>query len=185
MVYPYFELWTVGLLIGAGLVLAHLIGLLHGETVRTWLESFPRSRPMAIFLTTIVSIWAFGLVSKMDLGEFTPYRRLFMVLVPVSYLLSLKFMDEFLAVRALGMLLLLAAEIPLEAAFLRPEKSRLLLVVLAYVWVISGLFWVGMPYLLRDQIQWVLRGKPRFKLLCAAGLIYGLVLVSVSLTQHR
>ena len=36
---------------------------------------------------------------------------------------------------ALGMIALLAAEPILEAAFLRPETSRLLVVVLAYVWI--------------------------------------------------
>ncbi|MEZ5328982.1 MAG: hypothetical protein R3F19_28385 [Verrucomicrobiales bacterium] len=33
--------------------------------------------------------------------------------------------------------------------------TRLLLPLLAYAWIIIGLFWVGMPYVLRDQIAWV------------------------------
>ena len=51
----------------------------------------------------------------------------------------LRFVDEFLAVRALGILCLLAAEPLLDAAFLRPETSRLLVTVLAYLMIVAGL----------------------------------------------
>ena len=67
-------------------------------------------------------------------------------------------MDEFLAVRALGILCLLAAEPLLDAAFFRYEPSRLLVTVFAYLMVVAGLFWVTMPYLLRDQIAVESRG---------------------------
>ena len=40
---------------------------------------------------------------------------------------------------------------------MRQETTRLLLVLLAYVWIINGLFWVGMPWLMRDQIAWLTR----------------------------
>jgi hypothetical protein len=28
-------------------------------------------------------------------------------------------------------------------------------VTLVYLWIIFGMFWVGMPYTLRDQISWI------------------------------
>jgi hypothetical protein len=93
--------------------------------------------------------------------------------------------EEFLAVRALGMLLLLAAEPLIEAAFLKPQTSRLLLVVLAYAWVLAGLFWVGMPYLLRDQMAWITRTAARWRAACVAGLAWGVALLICSLTQYR
>lgn len=185
MVYPFISLRTAGLLVGFLLIVVHLIGLVHSEGVKQWLRWFPRSRSMAILLLGVVTLWSFILVATMDLGEFTPHRNLLMVLVPTAFFLSLKFMDEFLSVRALGMLMLLGAEPLLEAAFLQQPQGRLLLVVLAYVWVILGLFWVGMPYLMRDQIQWLLRGSLRFKALAAAGLLYGVAVLSWSLTLHR
>jgi len=112
----------------------------------------------------------------MDLGEFSPYRRALLVLVPVACFLAWKYVDEFLAVRALGMLLLLLAEPLLESAFLQPGAGRLLLAVLAYAWVVMGLFWVGMPYLLRDQIDWWTRSAFRWRAGCVGGLVFGLAL---------
>ena len=99
--------------------------------------------------------------------------------------LSWIYVPEFLAVRALGMLLLLAAEPLLESAFLCHETSRLLLVVLAYAWVIAGLFYVGMPYLLRDAIQWVTADRNRLKSGAIAGAVYGLALVACALAFWR
>jgi len=113
----------------------------------------------------------------MDLGEFSQYRTWLQIGVPIAFVLTLTFVDEFLAVRALGMLALLAAEPILSAAFLRPEVTRLLLVLLAYIWLTLGLFWVGMPYVLRDQIHWLTKNGPRFRALTLAGLVYAVVVL--------
>jgi len=77
---------------------------------------------------------------------------------------------------------LLAAEPILSACFLRPEAARLLLVILAYVWLTFGLFWVGMPYLLRDQINWITKSGKRFKAATFTGLVYGLVVLAFAVT---
>ena len=102
----------------------------------------------------------------------------------VGFFLTLVFVEEFLAVRALGMLLLLVAEPVLEAAFQRPETSRLLLSVLAYAWATLGIFWVGKPYLLRDQIDWISKTETRWRLAALAGVIYGAAVLGAALTQY-
>jgi len=179
------DLRLVGFIVGIALIAAHLVAIIHGSTVRGWLQAFPRSKKMGAVLLAVAAIWAFWLVATMDLGEFSSYRTALMVLVPVSYFLSLKFVDEFLSVRATGILLLLLAEPVLEAAFLRPETTRLLLVILAYVWVVLGMFWVGMPYLMRDQIAWVLKSKERWTALCAGGVAYGAVVLICTLLFYN
>lgn len=184
MIYN-FDLRPVGFVVGIGLIAAHVIAIVHGSTVRAWLHGFPRSKTAGRALLTLDAAWVFWLVAMMDLGEFTNYRTGLMILVPVAYFLSLKFVDEFLAVRALGMLLLLLAEPLLEAAFLHPETSRLLLVVLAYAWVVLGMFWVGMPYLMRDQIAWLLKSETRWKACGFLGLIYGAAVLFCALAFYH
>ena len=107
------------------------------------------------------------------MGEFASFRRPLLFALPCGFVLVLKFVDEFLAVRALGILCLLAADPLLEAAFLRPEVSRLLVTVLAYLLIVAGLIWVTMPYLLRDQISWSTRDSARWRILSGAGLLFG------------
>jgi len=182
MIYS-FSLYTTGLLVGALLLILHAVALLHAEKVRQFLQRLPRSREMGAVLLTVNAAWALTLLARMDLGEFTTYRPIFLAITGIGYFLTLNFVEEFLAVRALGMLLLLAAEPLLEAAFLRPETSRLLLSVLAYVWATLGLFWVGKPYLLRDQIAWVCKTETRWRIAALAGAVYGLAILAAALTQ--
>jgi hypothetical protein len=79
------------------------------------------------------------------------------------------------------MLLLLAAEPLLESCALRSEPSRLLLVILAYAWIIAGLFFVGMPYLLRDAVKILTSQKQIWHLAALGGLLYGAALMSAAL----
>jgi hypothetical protein len=79
---------------------------------------------------------------------------------------------------------LLAAEPLLDAAFLRYETSRLLLTVFAYLLIVAGLFWVAIPYLLRDQINWGTRSVSRWRFLHAIAFIYGGVILTFALTQY-
>jgi len=184
MIYPL-SLGPVMVIVGLLLVLAHGWALLRPVEAKAWLRAFPRSRSYGLFLLAIAAIWAWLLILKIDLGEFTNWRPRLLILIPIAAFLSAKYADEFLAVRSLGMLALLAAEPVLEAAWLRPEFSRLFLVSLAYVWVLFAMFWIGMPYLLRDQIAWLQKGESRWRAAALAGVIYGAVLLISSLTLHR
>lgn len=80
--------------------------------------------------------------------------------------------------------MLLAASPVLHAAFLQPQISRLLLPILAYVWIIVGMFFVGMPYLMRDWITWATKTAGRWKLASLAGAAYGIVLLVVALVNY-
>jgi len=182
MIYSL-TLRTTGLLVGLLLIALHAAALIHAQGAKQLLRGFPRSKGWGLVLLTVDAAWAFGLVSQIDLGEFSNYRQIFLMVIGVSYVLTLVFVDEFLAVRALGMFCLLAAEPLLEAAFLRPESSRLLLSVLAYAWATLGLFWVGKPYLLRDQIEWISKTETRWRLAALAGLAYGVTVLVTAWTQ--
>ena len=106
------------------------------------------------------------------------------IILPIGFFLVLKYVDEFLAVRALGILCLLAAEPLLDAAFLRPELSRLLVTVLAYVMIVAGLLWVTMPYLLRDQISWSTNSAGRWRVLSGVGFLFGLAILACAMVVY-
>ncbi len=180
MIYP-FSLQLVGLAVGLALILSHAFALLSPAPVGRFLRALPRSRPAGTALLALAAIWSFWLVQTVDLGEFARLRGILAIGVPVGAVLAWRFLEEFLAVRALGILALLIADIPLDAAFLRPEVSRLLLVTLAYAWILVGLFLVGMPYVLRDLIAWLTASPARFRGAALAGIAYGGVLVICAL----
>jgi hypothetical protein len=136
-----------------------------------------------IVLLTAALLWNLWLLATIEMGEFASFRRPLLIALPIGYVLVLRFVDELLAVRALGILCLLVAEPLIDAAFLRYEMSRLLVTVFAYLLVIAGLFWVTMPYLLRDQINWTTHSNTRWRLVNGVALIYGAVTLTIAMTQ--
>jgi len=176
MIYSL-KLETALTLVGLWLLAIHGLALVKGPAIKAWLKTFPRSKFMGTLLLVVATVWAWWVVATIDLGEFTDWRDRVKVIIPIAAILTYLYADEFLAPRALGMIVLLAAEPLLESAFMRPEMSRLFMVSLVYVWITLALFWVGMPFTLRDQITWITAAHSRWRLATFAGLAYGALLV--------
>ena len=171
------SLKLVGVLIGMVWLAAHAFVLARPEQTRAWATRFPRSRTAGLVLLTLDFLWTYAVVYTMDWGEFYYLQTPVMFGLPVFFFLVTRYVDEFLAVRALGILGLLAAAPVLNAAFLRPPMSRLLVVVLAYAWVVFGMLYVSLPHTLRDHIAWLNRSASYWRAAAVAGVVYGAVVL--------
>jgi hypothetical protein len=183
MIYDL-SLRTGGFVTGIALILLSLPGLLKPAVVQTWFKRFPRSGVAGVILLTVALGWSFWLLATMEMGEFSSFRKPLLILLPIGYVLVLHFVEEFLAVRALGILCLLVSEPLLEAAFFRYETSRLFLTAFAYLMILAGLFWVTMPYLLRDQIDWSAKSVARWRTLHGIAATYGVTILACAITQY-
>jgi len=183
MIY-HFSLQLAGLVTGLILCLLGTLGFVMDGSARNFMAAFPRSRIAGIVILAVDLAWSLWLVSTMEMGEFSAFRRPFLIILPVGFFLTLRFVDEFLAVRALGILALLVAEPMLDAAFFRYEPSRLVLTVFAYVLVVLGLIWVMVPYKLRDQINWFSKTTARWRGANVFGVVYGLSLIALAFTRY-
>lgn len=173
-----------GILLALALIAVHAFALLRGDAVQRFLKEFPRHYKWGVVLLSIDFAWSMLILAYMDMGEFYHLRKWFLILVPIGFVLVLLYVQEFLSVRALGSLLLLLAGPVLTAAFLQPQTSRLLLPVLAYVWIFVGMFFVGMPYLMRDWVDWITTGRSRWKIATLAGLVYGVVMLIAAVADY-
>jgi hypothetical protein len=88
------------------------------------------------------------------------------------------------AVRALGCLMLLASSPLLYAAFMQPQTSRLLLPILAYAWIIAGMYFIGMPFLFRDTVNWLTAKPARWNAAVFSGIGYGTALLVAALLWY-
>jgi len=183
MIY-HFSLQLAGLVTGLILCLLGALGFAMNASARNFMAAFPRSRTAGIVILALDLVWSFWLISTMEMGEFSAFRRPFLVILPVGFFLTLRFVDEFLAVRALGILALLVAEPMLDAAFFRYEPSRLVLTVFAYVLIVLGLTWVMVPYKLRDQLNWFSKTTARWRGVNVFGFIYGVALIALAFTRY-
>jgi hypothetical protein len=183
MIY-HLSLQAAGYIAGVVLLLFGLWGLARPTTSQTAARNLPRSRVAGFVLLTIAFFWSFWLLATMEMGEFSSFRKPLLFILPVGFLLVLRFVDEFLAARSLGILFLLAAEPLLDAAFFRNETSRLLVTVFAYILIVAGLIWVTMPYLLRDQINWSARTNGRWRVTHGLVFLYGAAILACAVTRY-
>jgi hypothetical protein len=179
---PGIPLKWMGILIGVWLIASHAVAFLKPDLVKPWLKQFPRNENIGTVLVIIAFVWTFIIWSCMDLGEFFKIERTVQMILIAGCIGVIIYVKEFLAVRSLGFLMILAAAPILDSAFLREPQSRLLIVALAYIIALKGMFWVGMPYLMRDQITWVLAKENRLKMCAIAGAAYGLVVLICAVT---
>jgi hypothetical protein len=181
--YEHLSLFTVGLVLAVWQIGSHLLMLVKPAEVQAFLKKFPRNHVMGQVLLAIGLAWVWLLVAPegmgklsalaMDMGEFNNVKPLLRILVPVSLVLVTISVRDFLAVRALGLVGLLAACPMLDAAFLKEPSSRLLVPFYAYALLTASMFCVGMPYLFRDLVNWVTAEQKRWFLFSLAGLGYG------------
>jgi len=173
---PQVSVW-----VGFGLFLGHAWCFFDYAKCAAWWRSFPRSDLMGGLLLTAATAWAAWLAGTINLMEYTKYRPLFVLGVIGLGVSSWLYVREFIAVRSLGILLLMGADVLLDAAFLRYDAARLVVVSYAYVLIIEGMFMVGAPYLLRDAIDWALASPVRGKSLVVFGILFGLLLMGLGL----
>jgi hypothetical protein len=174
---------ATGIVVAIALIVSHAWAWLKRREAQAFLQSFPRSYPWGVVLLSLGYAWAMLALSYMDMGEFFYLRDKMCLIVSAFFVGMLVYVREFLAVRALGCLLLLVAGLVLEAAFLKPQISRLLMPSLAYVWIIAGMFFVGMPYTMRDAVNWVTAKPSRWNVATLAGMSYGFIMLLVALAD--
>lgn len=148
------ELSVVALLIGLMALTAGGISLAAPARVRAGLDAFPRSVLPGRILAVIDLIWAAYELSLMHLGGFDAWKIHLYWMTPVAIFLCIKYLDELLSPRALGGLLLLAAGPVLDAARWHPSDWRLVISVIAYLWIFAGLVFLLSPWWFRRIAGW-------------------------------
>jgi len=144
---------------------------------------FPRSKLCSYWFVGIATLWfLWRHVAHLSEADFGNYKLLIGIVALGVAVLSFVYVTDFLAVRGWSMLVLLYAREVLDAAFLQEPKSRLLLVLTTYFFIVIALYFGAWPYRMRDWIEWMGKKKRRFAMLGCGFLLTGLLLLILSLT---
>jgi hypothetical protein len=168
-----------------GIVVAGLGALLLSghSAVSSVLRGFPRSQGATVLLFGAASAWFLYRVWNLSMADFGEFRTMLFVFFAAVALLSFYYVPDFLAVRGLAGLLLLAALPLLDAAYMHYElPQRLLLVGFVYLCIFLALWLGAQPYRMRDFLEWLYRQPARPRALGGALLAYGLALCAVAAT---
>ena len=178
-------LWVVLTALGGLGILAGQVAARFPAAVRAGLVAFPRSQVPGWILTVVGVCWVAWVVQHAALGRFEGLKPL----IPVAAVLlagaMVYFLDELLAPRALGGLLLLVANPVLNAVRWADSAWRFVPVLIAYAWVIAGCALMLHPWLFR---KWVERFCRTDGALRAAGwgkTLVGAVLLAAGLWHLR
>jgi len=170
-----------------GLFLATLGSLLLPDLplVAATLKALPRSSLAAFVLFGGGVLWFLVLVATMGEADriFGSSNAPWVVGFAVLGGLAMKYVPDFLAVRGLSVLVLLAAAPLLRAAFMEyAVPQRLFMVSFVFVAIIAALYLAAVPYRLRDFLQWLYARPVRARALGGGLLAYGLLLIAVAFT---
>ncbi len=180
------ELKIAGLAVGGVLALCGLMSASVPGIVRDSLRRVPRNVVLGWILAAAAFGWSAWMLHQATfLSSIAWGRRAVVYLTPVAYGLVVCFMDELLAARAFGALLLLIPRPILDAAFLHDQSPwRYVLTVFAYVLVVAGILVVLSPYRLRKFAEAIGRSDMRLRLVGLAHLILGGLLLVLSFTVY-
>jgi len=163
--------------IGTLIMITRLPGVIAPEKFRAEVIKFPRSVMWGRVLLAVVAIWAGVVMYGAATDEWAWARPVVLVGVPVAYGLAIRFADQFLALRGAAALMLLVANLMVKAADRNEHPLRLVVTVLAYLWVVAAIWMAGAPHHFRDLIQFFMANERRCRAMCTAGVIVGAALV--------
>ena len=166
-----------------GLSLGVLV-LVAPARARRAFTAFPRHVLAGRVLSALALAWAARMLHVMPMGMLDVYKPALLVLTPLLIGLTWYYLDELLAPRALGGLLLLIPAPWLTAARLHPSPWSAVASVVAYVMMVKGILLVTSPYQFRRQAEWWLGRDSRARVAGIVAIVLHGLLAVLALTVY-
>jgi hypothetical protein len=178
------KLSTLSILLGLGLAVPQVYGLTKPAAFAAAARKFSRSLPLGVLLMLLGTawfLWNLGQESISDFAAFKPHMMVFFGAVGVGACI---FVQDFLAVRGLAVVLLLLAKLMVDTGrpMLPVTHWALVIQTWAYVLVLAGIWLTISPWRLRDFLNWATANEQRVRIGSAARLAFGLFIVVLGLT---
>jgi hypothetical protein len=173
------------LLPGLFLIVLGLLLLGNSPVVVATLKGLPRSPAATLVFFGGGVLWFLVLVARMGDADriIGSSNAPWVVGFAALGVLSFKYVPDFLAVRGISILILLAAWPLLQAAFMEYEHpQRLFMVTAVFLAIVAAIYLAAVPYRMRDFLQWLLERPGRSRGVGVALLAYGILLSVVAFT---
>ncbi len=181
------NLSILAIILGLGLALPQVYCLLKPAEAGAALRRFPRSMPWGVVLMLLGTGWFLYNLSQESIADFATYKNVLFALFALVGICSCIFVQDFLAVRGLAIVLLLLAKLMVDSG--RPHLGQthwvLLIQGLAYVLVIAGMWFTISPWRLRNMLEWDTANESRFRKNCGFRLVLGLLIATLGLTVYQ
>lgn len=181
------KLSTLSILLGLIVGLPQIYGMVRPAAFAAAVRKFPRSLPWGIGLMALGTVWFLYNLSQESIADFSVYKPHLMAGFAAVGLGACIFVQDFLAVRGLAVVLLLLAKLMVDTG--RPALTQTHWVLVnqtwAYVLVMAGMWLTISPWRLRDFVVWGTATERRTKVACGLCLAFGLFVAALGLTVFR
>ncbi len=161
--------------IGLGLCVAavNLYGLLKPSEFGKFFRRLPRSLPAGFVFMLSATAWFLWNVSRESLSDFESLKPFLFILFVGVGVGSCFFVQDFLAVRGLAVLMLLLGKLMVDTQRWAESDWRLVIAVWAYVLVVAGMWYTVSPWRLRDLLYWATANEKRIRAGSAVRFAFG------------
>jgi hypothetical protein len=181
------KLSTLCILLGLGAGLPQIYGIAKPAAFAAAVRRFPRSLPWGIVLMALGTVWFLWNLSQESIADFASYKNVLFGGFAGVGLGACIFVQDFLAVRGLAIVLLLLAKLMVDTG--RPALPQtpwvLVIQTWAYVLVVAGIWLTVSPWRLRDWLTWGTANERRLKVICGLKLAFGLLVAGLGLTVFK
>jgi hypothetical protein len=170
------NLSTLAVLLGLGLALPQVYGLLKPAAFAAAVRKFPRSLPWGYALMLLGTAWFVYNMSQESISDFAAMKTPLLAVFAGIGIGTCIFVQDFLAVRGLAIVLLLLARLMVDTGRPALPLTHWVLVfqTWAYVLVLAGIWFTVSPWRLRDLLNWGTATEQRIKVGCGLRLAFGL-----------
>jgi hypothetical protein len=179
------NLSTLAVILGLGLALPQVYGLMKPAAFAAGMRKFPRSLPWGIVLMLLGTGWFLWYLNKESISDFAAYKETLLLGFAAVGVASCFFVQDFLAVRGLAVVLMLLAKLMVDTARWADTEWRLVIITWGYLMVIAGIWFTIYPWHLRDLLNWATASEKRVRLGSAIRLAFGLFVAVLGLTVFR
>ena len=181
------KLSTLSILLGLGMGLPQIYGIVKPAAFAAAVRKFPRSLPWGIALMLLGASWFLWNLNEESIADFATYKNVLLAGFAGVGLGACVFVQDFLAVRGLAVVLLLLAKLMVDTGRPALEQTQWVLVIQtwAYVLVVAGIWLTVSPWRLRDMLAWGTANEQRIKVGCGLRLAFGLLVAGLGLTVFR
>ena len=177
------KLSTLSIALGLGVGLPQIYGILKPTAFAAAVRKFPRSVPWGVALMLLGTAWFLWNLSLESISDFAAYKPHMMAGFAAVGIGSCIFVQDFLAVRGLAVVLMLLAKLMVDTGrpLLPVTHWTWVIQTWAYVLVVAGIWLTISPWRLRDLLNWATATEDRVRFGSAARLAFGLFVAALGL----
>ena len=178
---PEVSLANLSLILGVLAVAKGIWGYTSSAKAIEFTRDFPRNDNAGYVTILAAMVWFLLILKSENMSDFERYRMHFNGFILITGIGACIYLKDFLAVRGTAVLMILFAKLIVDTARWHESDWRLVLVTLAYIMVVAGMWLTASPWRMRDLIQWATAEESRYKKLSIGRAAFGILLVILGL----